>query len=199
MSRTKVTVKAVYWDLARALGYEPDSAISTESVPDAVLKAALLRAINNAHDEAYNANEWEDAWMDGTLTVTNGVIAWSVIADAARFSLWSADPRPYGSSAYPLRYVSSNDGLHVRDNASSVFAFWLPPAVPFTDAESETDKIIPAIASAVVDMARAEYLRTSGQHETAARYEQTGLNRLEKAWAVEFQRVAARTWLRNQT
>lgn len=199
MSRTGITVKTTYWTLARLFGMEPDSAISTASLPSATVKAKLLNCINQAYTEAYKANEWEDAWQDGSKTVTNGVIAWSDLADAARFAIWSADPRPVGSQAYAVKYVTSNEGVHIQNSIATVYAFWLPPPAVFTDAESTSDTIIPAIADAVVDLARAEYLRSTGQHQTAELYERKGTDKLEKAWCVEFQRVAARTWLRTQT
>jgi hypothetical protein len=195
MSRTKVSVKTVVWDLARALGYEPDTSIDSNGISD-ILTSQLLRCINSAHEDAYNANEWEDAWQDGTLTPTSGVIPFSDISDAARFTLWSEDPRPVTSSAYPIRSTTSVDGIQVQASVSTVFGFWLPQVAAFTDATSTTPVILESIASAVVDLARAEYLQTSGQHETAGKYEAKGRAKLEDRWAVEFQRVSRAPWLK---
>ncbi len=196
MSRATVTVKAVFWDLCRAIGEEADTSINSAGV-SAKLKAKLLRCMNTAHEECYNANEWEDAWMDGTLSVTSNVIAYSAVNDAARFTLWSSDPRVPNSSAYPIPFTTSADGIVVQyPGTSQVYAFWLPAVLPFTDAESETDTILQSIFPAVVDMARAEYLSTSGQHDTALKLDQRARSRLEDRWAVEFQRVARKIWLR---
>ena len=196
MSRSTFTVKTVFWDLCRAIGEEPDPAINSTGIA-ASLQAQLLRCINTAHEECYTANEWEDAWQDGTLTVTSNVIAYTDIDDAARFTLWSSDPRLPNSSAYPIPFTTSADGIVVQyPGTSSVFAFWLPVVDPFTDAESTTDTILAAIAPAVVDMARAEYLTTNGQHQTAMQLDQRARTRLEDRWAVEFQRVARKIWLR---
>ena len=196
MSRATVTVKSVFWDLCRAIGQEPDPAINSAGIP-AILKAQLLRAMNTAHEECYTANEWEDAWEDGTLTVTSNVIPYADIDDATRFTLWSSDPRVPNSSAYPIPFTTSADGIVVQyPGTSSVFAFWLPAIAAFTDAESTTDTILACIAPAVVDMARAEHLTTSGQHQTAMALDQRARTRLEDRWAVEFQRVARKIWLR---
>jgi len=47
-----------------------------------------------------------------------------------------------------------------------------------------------------VDMARAEHLTTTGQHQTAMALDQRARTRLEDRWAIEFQRVARKIWLR---
>jgi len=86
MSRTKLSVKEVFWDLARACGQEPDTAINASGV-SAMLTAQLLRCLNTAYQEAYNSNEWEDAWTDGTLTPTNGLITNAAISDAEVFAV----------------------------------------------------------------------------------------------------------------
>lgn len=195
MSRTKASVKSVYWNLARGLGFEPDTAINSSGVSTAV-QAVLLRCINSAHEDAYEANEWEDAWTDGTLTPSSGTITYATVGDASRFTLWSEDPRTYNSSAYPIRCVTSNDGIHVQSDATTVFAFWLPKVAAFTNISSTDLVIIESIAAAVEDLARAEYLRSTGQPETAEIYEAKGRGKLEDRWAVEFQRVQRCHWLR---
>lgn len=195
MSRTKVSVKAAYWDLARTVNLEPDPAIYATGIP-AGLQAQLLRCLNAGHEEAYQSNEWEDAWEDGTLTVTSNIIANSAIGDASRYTLWSADPRPTGSSAYAIPHTTSSDGIYIQDSSASVFGFWLPAPTLFTDLTSTTPVILESIAPAVVDLAAAEYYRTTDQEEKAARREASGLSRLEKRWAVEFQRVARKFWIR---
>lgn len=198
MSRPKVSVKSVIWDLARSCGEEPDTSINTSGLT-AAQKAQFLRCVNTAYQFAYTLAEWEDAWADATVTPTSGVIAYSDIGNAARFTLWSADPRPQTSQAYPIRSITSADGIQVQSSAGSVFALYLPKVDAFTDADSTDLVILDSLAAATVLLARAEYLRTSGQYETAAFYEQRGRDALEQRWSIEFQRVARAWWLRPQT
>lgn len=196
MSRTKVSVKSVYWSLARACGLEPDTAIDANGV-SAIAKSKLLRALNTGYDDAYTANEWEDAWESGTLTPTAGVIAFSAIGNASRFTLWSGDPRTVNSSAYPIPFTTDADGITIQtSNVAAVFGFWLPKVAAFTDAESETLSIIDVLASATVDLARAEYLEASDQPQSAQHYRNKGTEKLEQQWQIEFQRVARNFYLK---
>lgn len=196
MSRTLLSVKAVFWDLARACGQEPDTAINASGV-SAMLTAQLLRCLNTAYQEAYNSNEWEDAWADGTLTPTSGVLAYAAVGEARKFALWSEDPRAVNNVAYPVRAVTSADGIQVQSELGTVFGFWLPAVAVFTDAASESLLVVASIAPAVVHLARAEYLRSTGQNETSEYYEQKGKEKLEEIYAEEFQRVMRCWWRRS--
>jgi len=98
------------------------------------------------------------------------------------------------SVAYALQAVTSADGIQVQSELGTVFALWLPSVAVFTDAASTSLLVVASIAPAVVHLARAEYLRSTGQNQTSEYYEQKGKEKLEEIYAEEFQRVQRCWW-----
>jgi hypothetical protein len=190
-------VKSVYYDLARALGFEPDVAIDSAGVA-VTDRSAMLWAINSAYEQAYTANEWEDAWADGTLTPSSGVIAFTDIGDGRRFTLWSEDPRPRTTAAYGITHRTSADGIEVVDDVATVFGLWLPKVARFTDAESEVDTILEVLAEPTVELAWGKMLSRQREFQAAAEHTERGLALLEDRAAIEAPRVAGYPWLQYQ-
>lgn len=60
----------------------------------------------------------------GTVAVTSGAIAASLLGDGTWCSLFSADPRPAGTSYYKVYATVSQSGVHPTTSEASVFAFY---------------------------------------------------------------------------
>ena len=99
---------------------------------NADLAAKILECLNRAYARGYNQRPWEDAWDGAQVTPTAGVVDWSLLGDARRFQVWTADPRDLKNRAVELEYQTDRNGLHlVMSSLTSVWVMWLPKVPKF--------------------------------------------------------------------
>lgn len=83
----------------------------------------------------------------GTVAVTSGLIAPTLLGDGSWCSLWEADPRPAGTALQPVAAHVSHEGVHPVKSLSSVFAFYraaVPQGTYVAAGEYATPTGIPA-------------------------------------------------------
>lgn len=131
------------------------------------------------HDRMFAWPETVDS--DATTAVTSGLIANADLGEASWCSLWSADPRPYDNSAYPIRAERSEDGVHPLDSATNVFAFFRTacPQITYASGGSyATPSDIPNVCLQPVSIyANGCRLRSQGQFKE-------GNEQIERAFAL---------------
>ncbi len=163
MSRAPANFQEVFDALARALNHTP-----AEVAANADLRAGLLEVMNRAYKRGYGKRSWEDAWDGQSVTPVNGVIDYSVIADARRFEIWSSDPRVKDSRAYEKRFTTALDGVHLESGESTaVWVMSLPKEPKFTTT---------AYAGGTTYAAKALVLYTDGQVYQSLQASNTGNN-----------------------
>ena len=186
MARTRSTFLSFFAEFCGLVGYELDATVNPSGI-NAQSRANLLRHFNLAYRRVYDAYPWEDAWEDGTLTPTAGVLAYADIGDAHIFNLFSADPRP-GNTVESISPITSKDGIYVGTTHATLYGFWKPSITAFTGT-NDNAPTIDALRDAVIAYAEAAFYRQSGQHQTAAMREKDGDRQCEDLQALEFNRL----------
>ncbi len=133
MARASANFRDLLWDVAGMSGLQPDPAIDGGGLTEQQTSEVLLD-LNEGYELAYTWQgiHWEDAWKSGTLTPVAGVISYAQIEDSALFTLWTADPRVKNSGAVPVDCMTSDAGLHLQADVSTVYAFWKPVCPRFS-------------------------------------------------------------------
>lgn len=105
-------------------------------------KAVRVAQLNAAIDWAWRSDVPGVAFpftvTSGTVAVTSGKIALSLLGEGTGCSLWDADPRPAGNTAVKVDAVVSYDGVYPVTEETSVFAFYRSAAPQGTYAEGGT-------------------------------------------------------------
>lgn len=96
----------------------------------------------------------------GTVAVTSGAIAASLLGDGTWCSLFSVDPRPAGTSYYRVYASVSQSGVHPTTEETSVFAFYRNAVPQLTYAEGDTYSTPNTIPSALLDIVALRALST---------------------------------------
>lgn len=198
MARTAATFQTVFWDFARSVGYEPDTAINASGL-SAQETSFLLRHFNAAYRAAYDWEDhpWEDTWNEGTLTPdAAGIIAYADVGDAHTFNFYDVDPR----TSTDAQWVESNsaaDGIYVGTAFATVYGFWRPVAPQFT-ATDMAAAVIAVLQDPILMLAQAEYWRASGQFATAAQRRKDAQDALAALMQNEFPRLLTQWWKRRK-
>ncbi len=128
MSRALANFQSTFDELADSLGLLP-----ADVAANAALQSNLLNVFNRAYLKGWTKRVWEDAWSGQEVAPTGGtLIDFATLADARRFEVWTADPRPVGSVAIPVRYMTGSDGIQLMTRQTTVYVLSMPLMVKFT-------------------------------------------------------------------
>jgi hypothetical protein len=126
-----------------------DFAIGDWATQSADQKAGLSRYFNNAYRWAWRRpkeHPWSEAVKFAAMTVqSGGYINWSDMEYAENWRLWTADPRPQGSSAVPVDSTHDASGIWpVANTAATLWAEYLPrvPVFSSTDWSNATAYVL---------------------------------------------------------
>lgn len=193
MARTGTTFLSLFDEFTRAVVSTPGASVTGTQ------RDNLLKHFNAAYRSAWNyeGTQWEDSWDEGAVAVTSGVVAYSAIADAHVFVLWSVDPRTDTSAQY-IAASTTKDGIFVGSTWNGgLFGFWRPVCPQWDGADTGTTAIT-ALKDATLAFAEAAYYRASGQHATAGARRKDAQVMCEELAAIEFPRVQSKWWLRRR-
>lgn len=199
MARTRGTFQSAFREFAGLHGYELDTALNPDGVTT-LQQTQLLRCYNQAYRKVYDMFAWEDAWEEGTLTPTAGLLDYDDLDDAHVWNLYSADPRVQGSTVTWIAGSTAKAGITVGTDFTTLFGFWIPvcPQFTLTDAAGTTATMIEALRDPVLSYASAAWLRAAGQYQTAASLEKDGDRQAEELQGIEFPRLQTKWWLRRK-
>lgn len=193
MARATATFKNRFWEISRILGHEFDTGLNPAGV-SAATKAKLLTDFNAAYRRVYNLYTWEDAWNEGEITVTSGIVDLDDLDDARLYVLYTADPRE-DTSAVRIDGHMRSAGIAVG-SYETLFAFWIPVCPDF-DGTNDNAPVIACLRDAVMAYAEAAYHRRASQWATAGSREKDGDEFAAKLQEDEYERNEARWWLHN--
>lgn len=167
-----------------------DDYVTTSSI--SAIDALCIVNINQALRWCFAGDDSYFAWPqtiihNASVTVTDGVIAWSDVASADWVSFWRSDPRlpisnvvpgiPYWSwgwnpSVLPVPVCWDGAQFNVQDTSVStpVFAFYRIPTPQATLGGGYTAAILPFMRDPVVRYALGEYYSALGSMEREQRY-----------------------------
>ncbi len=130
-----MTYKEMLRQTSANLNLVPDASIGTV-VMSGVDSWRLSVALSNAARWAYYPNNnnviWPEIVQTKTITLTDGAFDLSEVDYHTRFALWSTDPRPFGSQAYPITCTQSGLKFYPAAPVTSFFCLYLPQPPQFT-------------------------------------------------------------------
>lgn len=199
MARATISVQSLFAEFCGLVGYELDATLNPDGVP-AQTQTQLLRCWNLAYRRVYDLYPWEDAWQEGTLTPTNGLLNYNDLGDAHIWNLYSADPRVQGATVSWIAGSTAAAGITVGTSFTTLFGFWKPvcPQFVLTDTSSSTAQVIKCLREPVLSYAEAAWMRQAGQYQTAASRENDGDAQADNLQDLEFPRLQTKWWLRRQ-
>ena len=164
--------------VASGTGYNTDATAGTSDLSETLIQN-LVQHINRALEWAWMPENPALAWPftitdDATITVTNGVIAWADLGafSGGWFSLWTADPRPYGNSAVTIEASWDEDGVYPKTTETSIFGFYrstLPQGTYASGGTYTTPTYPQELKEMVTQKALAYYFEASDAEKRAAR------------------------------
>lgn len=136
-------------------------------------KFQLVTKVNEALEWWWKRQFPKFAWpetvdSDSSVSVTSGLISLSDLGEGSGCALFTSDPRPATSTAQPLQFVISEDGVHpLCTELTTVFAFYRTACPQITYAAASlyaTPANIPNVClRPVVLYANGRRLRSQGQ------------------------------------
>lgn len=128
--RELANFKTVFEALGMAAGqFTPEDIAASPA-----LDKALMAVFNRAYQRGYGMRVWEDALEAKTVTPVNRFVDFSAFEDARRFSVWTADPRDWQTTADEIYYSTYQAGLQLATADSSVCILYQPTCPKFTRA-----------------------------------------------------------------
>ncbi len=177
---------------AVASGFNPSSAAGTSDW-DELKKYSAVQILNAAirwvWKERFPRFAFPETVSSATVTVTSGLIAAADLGEFSGCSIWTADPRPVGSTGVPVTDVNvSAAGVYPQIQLGDLFAFYRSTCPQGTWVASDsyaTPANIPAALREPI-MLKAASMR----HESEGNWQAMGMRRADAEDWMDARRVA---------